>query len=244
MASVAASTASAAAGPAPQAAIYANSEQNGSSNNSIVYFDGVDGTQSVDAGGGHFPGTTDVAVSPDGRTIYAAVTALAGAGQPIITLVPVTRATGAAGSPLATEPGSSARVALSRDGTTAYLYSTDAIYPITVATGQVGGPFSPGPINQVAVSPDGTLLYVGVGNDFVALDARTGAVVHQLALGPSPDVVRRAQPATELRVDLTRRVEPELVEHVVSRKHLHRSESRAHHRSGQDEVTTEPMAPR
>ncbi len=212
-----ASTASAAAGLDPQAAIYANGAPDSSGRASgIVYFDGVDGIQGVHLGGGVGQAAADLALSPDGRIIYAVVTAFSGQ-QPFITLVPITRATGAVGSPFLTVPGGGAHVALSRDGSTAYLYSADAIYPITLATGHVGGPFNPGPINSLTVSPNGALLYASVGSDFVALDARTGAVVHQLPLGGAADAIRLtsdgqtayvavssgADPAALVKIDLT-----------------------------------------
>jgi PKD domain len=183
----------AAAAPDPRAAIYANlALDSAGRDDGIIFFDGLDGAHALNVGAGSQASTTDLAVSPDGRILYAAVSGSTdfNGPQPHLSLVPITLATGAVGSPIATVPGGDARVALSRDGSTAYLYGDDVIYPITLATGHVGSPFTLGPIYRLTVSPDGTRLYATIGNDFVALDARTGGVVHQLALGQRGEAIR------------------------------------------------------
>jgi 6-phosphogluconolactonase len=135
----------------------------------------------------------DAAVSPDGQTAYFVdeLINITGNGGPGADegafVIPVTVATGQAGpaiAPLAPNPlGTLRHIALSPDGSIAYVSGSTGIYPVTLSTGAVGAELTTGPVTELAVSTNGKYVYATVGNDLLKLNAKSGAELGRIALG-------------------------------------------------------------
>src|SRR5262249_52558076 len=113
------------------------------------------------------PQPVDVAITPDGRTVYVA-SQIDGRNQYPGRITPINVATGRAGTPIRVgiDPGP---VIFSKDGATAYVLNNGfhmqsprpSLTPITVATGHAGTPIAlPSASGFLAMTPDGRTIYV------------------------------------------------------------------------------------
>lgn len=106
-----------------------------------------------------------LAVSPDGRTVYAAG-ADPSTGQDEVT--PITVATNTAGPPVElAQDGTITSLAVTPNGKTLYIadYSNDVVVPMSTATESVGTPIPVGPNPEaVAITRDGSMIYVANSN--------------------------------------------------------------------------------
>jgi hypothetical protein len=115
------------------------------------------------------PQPRDLAMSPDGRTIYA-VTGDA--------LTPVDRDTRALGTPVPVGAGDGSRIAVTPDGRTALVTSPggDKVTPVDTVAGTAGTPILLTHPTDVAVTPDGKTAYVlTAGSTLTPIDLATGA---------------------------------------------------------------------
>lgn len=132
------------------------------------------------------PDPVALAVSPDGRHVYA--------GGPCCAVSVLDAATGTVTASIPTGHGASG-LAVSPDG--AHLYATDAasgtVSVISTATGTLTATAAAGPDPLgVAVSPDGRALYVVEDSDHGAvavIDTATTAVTRTIPVGASPAAV-------------------------------------------------------
>jgi DNA-binding beta-propeller fold protein YncE len=99
---------------------------------------------------------SDAAITPDGKTIYAANNA---------GVVPIRTATGTAGAPIRGTGGVGGQIAIDPNGKIAYrtiIFPRDAIIPINLATDTVGKPIHLGAdtgLDRIAFTPDGKTAY-------------------------------------------------------------------------------------
>ena len=128
-------------------------------------------------------GFSAVAVSPDGRTLYAANGGpVRGIGH---TVTPVDIATGKPGKPIAVGTGPQ-DLAVTPDGRMLYvLLSNGRITPVDLATGTARTPIHvTSGASLMAVSPDSRTLYIATGNNqIVAVDTATGRRDSTIPLG-------------------------------------------------------------
>lgn len=115
-------------------------------------------------------GARDLAVTPDGRTVYAV------AGE---SLVAVDTWTGAKGTPLPVGAGAGSQAAVTPDGTTVLVTSpaTGRVTPVDTATGVARTPIAVPRPTGIAVAPDGRTAWVltGDGATLTPVDLATGA---------------------------------------------------------------------
>jgi DNA-binding beta-propeller fold protein YncE len=128
-------------------------------------------------------GFSAVAVSPDGRTLYAAN------GGPVLgighTVTPVDIATGKPGRPITVGTGPQ-DLAVTPDGRMLYaLLSDGRITPVDLAAGTARIPIHvTGGASVMTVSPDSRTLYIATGNnEIVAVDTATGRRDSTIPLG-------------------------------------------------------------
>ncbi len=105
-------------------------------------------------------GASDVAITPDGKTIY-----LDGGDGHRGYVTPVSTATGRPGQPIPVSAGVGT-MTITPDGKTLYVAGTDTITPVSTATNTAGQPIpvSAG-VGTMTITPDGKTLYVGTGTD-------------------------------------------------------------------------------
>jgi YVTN family beta-propeller protein len=129
----------------------------------------------------------DVAVSPDGRTVYAVDTA----ANLVRVIDTSTNTISASISGLSTPVA----IAIAPDGTRAYVVNsgsdTFAAVDTTALTVTGSYPAGTSPTDAV-VSADGALLYVTAGTDLTARSTTTGAVQTTFALGATASAVARS----------------------------------------------------
>lgn len=166
--------------PPPPAAVFTNwaSDQ-------TFFYDGVGGDPSA-VRTGTYGAPEDAAISPDGLTTYILRgDSYYGPGQ--LQLLAVDTATQAVRGVIATFGTSethASRLALSPDGTTAYVGTADVLVRLTISTGAVDAPIAlGGDVHAVAVSPDGRFVYVSAGNRVRRLNPRNGNIQMSLDLG-------------------------------------------------------------
>jgi hypothetical protein len=122
------------------------------------------------------PQPRDLAMSPDGRTIYA-VTGEA--------LTPVDRDTRALGAPIPVGAGDGSRIAVTPDGRTALVTSPagDKVTPVDTAAGTAGPPIPLTHPTDLAVTPDGKTAYVlTAGSTLTPIDLATATPKAPIAL--------------------------------------------------------------
>jgi LPXTG-motif cell wall-anchored protein len=133
----------------------------------------------------------DSAVAPDGKTLYSV---FGGNGFIPKTKIVIQDLPGGALQRVLTiaygNPNSPKRIALSPDGATAYLSADGLIFPVTLSSGQFSSGFGVANVMGLAVSPNGRRLYVSTGTHIQALDAATGAVVHDRDLGQPAGAIK------------------------------------------------------
>ena len=131
-------------------------------------------------------GYSAVAVTPDGRTLYAANWGpdSDGSGH---TVTPVDIATGKAGKPIAVGDGPQ-ELAVAPDGRMLYALVSGGITPVNLATGRAMTPIQvTSGAATMAVSPDSRTLFIGTdNNEVVAVDIATDRRERLIAL-PTPD---------------------------------------------------------
>jgi hypothetical protein len=166
--------------PPPPAAIFTNwaSDQ-------TFFYDGVGGDPSA-VRTGTYGAPEDAAISPDGLTTYILRGEnYYGPGQ--LQLLAVDTATQAVRGVVATFGTAEtldSRLALSPDGTTAYVGTADSLVRITISTGAVDAPIAMGgDVHAVAVSLDGRFVYVSAGNRVRRVNPRNGNTQMSLDLG-------------------------------------------------------------
>jgi DNA-binding beta-propeller fold protein YncE len=103
-------------------------------------------------------GASDIAITPDGKTVY--VGSGGGDGRPGY-VTPINTATGTPGAPIRVSAGAGT-MAITPDGKTLYVAGSDTVTPVSTATGTPGAPIrvSAG-AGTMAITPDGKTLYVG-----------------------------------------------------------------------------------
>jgi len=130
-------------------------------------------------------GYSAVAVTPDGRTLYAANQGLVSddSGH---TVTPVDIAAGKAGKPITVGTGPQ-ELAVTPDGRTLFV-SDGTITPVNLATGRTMTPIHvTSGAGAMAVSPDSRTLFIGTGsNEVVAVDIATERQESLIPL-PTPD---------------------------------------------------------
>ena len=130
---------------------------------------------------------SDVAISPDGRTVYA-VDAATNLVQVIDTATDTVRAS-------VTGFDAPVAIAIAPDGTRAYIVNSgnDTFSAVDTTTLTVIGTYAAGtsPTDAV-VSADGALLYVTAGTDLTARSTTTGAVQTTFTLGATASAVARS----------------------------------------------------
>jgi hypothetical protein len=101
-------------------------------------------------------GVSDIAITPDGKTIY-----LDGGDGHRGYVTPVSTATGTPGHPIPVSAGAGT-MTITPDGKTLYVAGTDTITPVSTATNTVGQPIRVSAATRaMPVTPDGKTLYVG-----------------------------------------------------------------------------------
>jgi DNA-binding beta-propeller fold protein YncE len=108
-------------------------------------------------------GESDIAITPDGKTLY--VGSGGGDGQPGY-VTPIDTATSTPGTPIRVSSGAGT-MAITPDGKTLYVAGPDTITPVNTATDTPGTPIrvSSG-AGTMAITPDGKTLYVGSDGPF------------------------------------------------------------------------------
>ena len=114
-------------------------------------------------------GTSAIAVTPNGKTVYVSSGAsivngmVCGSGGPqtaASTVTPISTATNKPGKPInaGKSPGP---IAITPDGRTAYVLSQRGVVPISTATNKPGKPINAGKdLTGIAITPDGKTAYV------------------------------------------------------------------------------------
>lgn len=163
----------------PTGAIFTNSARD-----STFFFDGTGDVPSVVSTGPN-GSDWDAAVSPDGVTTYVAHTPFFGATGTVELLAVDTALQTVRGvvASFPTPDGEWTRLALSPDGTTAYVTNAGRLFQITVATGAMSAGIAVGDARALAVSTDGRFVYVSAGTHLKRVNPRTGRVVADLDLG-------------------------------------------------------------
>jgi DNA-binding beta-propeller fold protein YncE len=138
-------------------------------------------------------GLAQMAATPDEKTIYT--------GGSDGTVTPVSTATGTAGKPIPVglTPGLPNHMVTSPDGKTVYVLGANSLTPISTATNRPGpsldpwGPYAP---TSIAISPDGSTLYVGVDtssqtvpNYVIPVSTATDEPGKPIRLDSSPDAI-------------------------------------------------------
>ncbi|MFL6101250.1 MAG: PKD domain-containing protein, partial [Actinomycetales bacterium] len=149
------------------------------------FYDGVGGDPSA-VSTGVWGADEDAAVSPDGVTTYVLRgDNYFGPGQ--LDLIAVDTATQAVRGVIAsigTSETRASRLALSPDGTMAYVGSGDSLTRITISARVADPPIAlGGDLHAVAVSPDGRFVYASAGNRFLKVNPRNGSIQSSLDLG-------------------------------------------------------------
>lgn len=139
-------------------------------------------------------GTAHLAVSPDGKTLYAFGSDPA---RTVTTVTPINLVTGKAGPPVSVGQGPQA-IVFSPDSKTAYVVSTGAgpkasvaakVTPVSTATGKAAPPIKLGPTAAslwAAITPGGAKLYVSArwvghhGNSLFSLSTATRTILKQV----------------------------------------------------------------
>jgi 6-phosphogluconolactonase len=136
----------------------------------VFFYAGSGDPTWIDVGGEAF----DSATSADGRTAYVLV--VAGAVGAVVPIEVATHSAGPAVANFPADPGGHQHIALSPDGSMAYVSAAGAIYPIDLATGGVGTPISTvRTAMALAVSPNGKLIYATVGTTLLEINPRTAS---------------------------------------------------------------------
>jgi len=112
-------------------------------------------------------GPYQMAITPDGKTLYVISFNKGGAGPSYV--IPIATATNTPGKPIKIENADTVGIVMNPDGKTVYAigqYATATlieVVPITTATNTPGKPVSVGPAGAaLAITPDGQILYFGV----------------------------------------------------------------------------------
>lgn len=135
-------------------------------------------------------GYAAVAVTPDGRTLYAA-NAGPGSSDSGHTVTPVDIATGKAGKPITVGAGPQ-ELAVTPDGRMMYALLADGtIVPVNLATGRTMTPVHViSGAAAMAVSPDSRALFIGTdNNEVVTVDIATGRQDSMIPLPRTSSVV-------------------------------------------------------
>lgn len=128
--------------------------------------------------------TVNIAMAPNGRTLYAA------SGS---TLTPISTATDQAGQPVSFAE-QVADVVIGKDGRTAYVSNLGTyggpgtLYPVSLVTRKILAPISlPGVASSMLLTPDGQKLYVAeqLAYTVTAIRTATGTVAGEIAVGGS-----------------------------------------------------------
>lgn len=145
---------------------------------------------------------SDVVLSPDGSTVYVAYAASEVVVGPLTTggLMAIDVATKQQKVLLGDVPEDAyakPRLAVSRDGRTAFFSVASTVYRVDLRSGRKTGPWTtPADLTSLVVSPDGRFLYATAGNDLVKLDAATGGVLDTLDLGQPTGAIRLTSDGT------------------------------------------------
>ena len=124
-----------------------------------------------------------IAITPNGKTAYVVITAIVGAGS--VGVVPIQTATNTAGKPIPVGffPF---HIALTPNGTTAYATSSSGLTPINTATNAPGKTIK-GLSGPIAITHDGTMVYVGSSNHTVTpVSTTTNKPGNAITVGSSP----------------------------------------------------------
>jgi DNA-binding beta-propeller fold protein YncE len=141
-----------------------------------------------------------LAITPDGKTVYAA--------SSLGTVTPIATATGLPGKPIAfgpKDPAGTAHLAITPDGKTLYAFTSDprltvtTVTPISTATGRAGQPVAvgQGPL-AVVFSPNGKTAYVASTGDGPAKLVRAKLTPVTVATGRPGPFINVGPPAAAL----------------------------------------------
>ena len=111
-------------------------------------------------------GASDIAITPDGKTIY-----LDGGDGHRGYVTPVSTATGTPGHPIPVSAGAGT-MTITPDGKTLYVAGTDTITPVSTATNTPGQPI-PVAADDIAITPDGKTLYAAAQHGVVPISTTT-----------------------------------------------------------------------
>lgn len=140
----------------------------------------------VDSAGGG-----DIAIAPDGRTVYVSgYGRFRPHGKAVSEVTPIDIATRAAGRPirLPGNEGDTGTIELTPDGRTAYVINMPpGLAPVNLATRTVLRPirlssFVPG--NEMAIAPDGKMAYAFDGDGVIPIRTATSTALRPIRLGP------------------------------------------------------------
>ena len=139
-------------------------------------------------------GVTNMAITPDGKTLYVFGFSWY---TPSNTVIPVSTATGKIGKPITWQPGAGwgAAVLMTPNGKTLYIASTlGTVTPISTATDKAGKPITFGSEAMdgavyMAITPDGKTLYAfasgpyGPGNTVTPISTATNKAGKPITVG-------------------------------------------------------------
>ena len=108
-------------------------------------------------------GVSDLAITPDGKTVYA--DSGGGSGRPGY-VTAINTATSTPGAPIRVGAGAGP-MAITPDGKTLYVAGSDTVTPVSTVTGTPGQPIRVrSGAGAMAITPDGKTLYVGSSGPF------------------------------------------------------------------------------
>ncbi len=135
-----------------------------------------------------------IAITPNGSFAYVVDSSPASVAG--ITVTPINTATNTAANPipLGTGAGGPINIAITADGSTAYVTNEEAnsVIPINLATNTAGNPIAVDSPRGIAITPDGSTAYVtntGVNFTVTPIDLATNTAGSPIAVGAVPIAV-------------------------------------------------------